>query len=395
MLLFSMIFSLFTAIGEVDLIVPSFSEMQNIFGLSPFMVELALSLNLLSHLIAALFAATLADRYGRKKVMLYGFIVYMAGSIIGALAHDFNIILLGRILQGAGVAPVIVLAYLIAIDNYPTSEQGRVMGLLNGSVALSLSLAPVLGSYVTDMYGYQGNFWLMLFGGGAAALILTYVVPKDKEYNPEAKFGLGHYMSLLKHRKAMLYVTFVSLMIATYYTFVGTASLLFIQGFGLDLSEFGFFMASATLTYGLLSIFSGSLIIFFGKKTLFKVSISFLLFHLVASAYLLFHSDADAILVLAVSLIFVLGMVIPVNEGFVMALESMEGGQARASALIGTLKWVFTIIGVQTASHFFHGAYLPIVMTLMLMIGFSMIILLFAYTKDDSFSKMLSSSEPD
>lgn len=100
MLLFAVIFSLITAISEVDIIVPSFPEIQSLYRLSPFMVELVLGLNLLAHCIAALFAANIGDRFGRKKTIISGFILFAAGGFIGALVDNFYIILASRVIQG-------------------------------------------------------------------------------------------------------------------------------------------------------------------------------------------------------------------------------------------------------------------------------------------------------
>ncbi|MFM7187959.1 MAG: hypothetical protein ACKO14_09100 [Armatimonadota bacterium] len=83
------------------------------------------------------------------------------------------------------------------------------------------------------------------------------------------------------------------------------------------------------------------------------------------------------------------------NEGFVMGLESMPGGQARASALIGTFKWIFTVIGVQTATWFFQENYMPIGITLIVMMGSGLALMLYAYNRDPAFQKLIQSQPAD
>ncbi|HEC5301892.1 TPA: MFS transporter [Enterobacter asburiae] len=391
MFLFSIIFSLITAIGEVDMIVPSFPEMQILYRLSPFMVELALGLNLLAHCIAALFAANIGDRFGRKKTIILGFTLFVVGGLIGALAGNFYIILAGRLIQGIGVAPAIVLSYIIAMDRYPVSEQGRIMGLLNGTVALTLSVAPVLGSFISLQYGYQGNFWLMVTTGFLAIAIVYSGIPSDKAGGSSIKLGLRQYIPLLKNTNAMIYIAFVSMLIASYYTFVGLASLLFIQGLGMGLRDFGLYMSASTLTFGIYSIFSGKIIKYFGKFNVFLMSLIFIGLFIISSIGIIIFDIASPLLIIASVLLFILGMVVPVNEGYVMGLESFPDGQARASALIGTLKWVFTVAGVQTASIFFNGNYKAIGITLTLMISVSIFLMVMAYAKDNRFRILLNS----
>nr|WP_254081873.1 MFS transporter [Enterobacter asburiae] len=365
--------------------------MQILYRLSPFMVELALGLNLLAHCIAALFAANIGDRFGRKKTIILGFTLFVVGGLIGALAGNFYIILAGRLIQGIGVAPAIVLSYIIAMDRYPVSEQGRIMGLLNGTVALTLSVAPVLGSFISLQYGYQGNFWLMVTTGFLAIAIVYSGIPSDKAGGSSIKLGLRQYIPLLKNTNAMIYIAFVSMLIASYYTFVGLASLLFIQGLGMGLRDFGLYMSASTLTFGIYSIFSGKIIKYFGKFNVFLMSLIFIGLFIISSIGIIIFDIASPLLIIASVLLFILGMVVPVNEGYVMGLESFPDGQARASALIGTLKWVFTVAGVQTASIFFNGNYKAIGITLTLMISVSIFLMVMAYAKDNRFRILLNS----
>ncbi|BEU77990.1 multidrug effflux MFS transporter [Enterobacter asburiae] len=391
MLLFAVIFSLITAISEVDIIVPSFPEIQSLYRLSPFMVELVLGLNLLAHCIAALFAANIGDRFGRKKTIISGFILFAAGGFIGALVDNFYIILASRVIQGVGVAPAIVLSYIIAMERYPVSEQGRIMGLLNGTIALTLSIAPVLGSFLSLHYGYQGNFWLMVTTGIIAIATIYIGIPSDNTGDSGIKLGLSQYTPVLKSINTMIYIVFVSMLIATYYTFVGLASLFFIQGLGMGLRDFGYYMAALTLTFGIYSIFSGKIIKLLGKFNAFLMSIVFIGLFIISSTLVIIFDLASPLFILACVLLFVVGMVVPVNEGYVMALESFPDGKARASALIGTLKWIFTVAGVQTASIFFNGNFKAIGVTLTVMLSLSISLMFMAYAKDSRFRNLLNS----
>jgi DHA1 family bicyclomycin/chloramphenicol resistance-like MFS transporter len=389
MFLFAIVFSLLVGISEVDLIVPSFPELQKVFGLSAFEVELALSLNLLAHCILALFAGNLGDRFGHKRVILYGFSIFVLGSLLGAVANDFTFVLIGRMLQGAGVAPAIVLSYIIAMDKYPVAEHGRIMGMLNGVVAVSLSAAPIVGSYVSLYYGYIGNFFLMMVSGILGLIILMLFIPKDKKSYASPPMHLGAYWAILKNGTTLLFVLFTSLLIASYYTFVGTASILFIDGLQVPLADFGLYMMMATLTYGVFSILSGRLIQRIGKKNAFKLSVALLLTFVASSFYLMLSPVQPPALILLSSLFFILGMVIPVNEMFVSALNSLPQAKGQVSALISTLKWVFTIAGVQISSFFYQGNYLPIGLTIIMMILTCLILLYVIAYRNPSFKDTL------
>ena len=391
MFLFSIIFSLIVGISEIDLIVPSFPEMQKVFGLSPSIVELTLSLNLIAHCIAALFAGNLGDRYGHKRVILYGFSLFIFGSLLGALAYNFHILLIGRILQGIGVAPAIVLSYLIAMEKYPPSDHGQIMGLLNGVVAISLSAAPVLGSYVSLHYGYKGNFALMAMSGVLGGVILLIFIPRSNVTREKVRLHINEYLPVLKNKASMQYILLSALLMATYYTFVGTASLLFVEGLGLSLSDFGMYMSIATLTFGLFSIFSGKIFKLAGKRNTLFASMLLLCHFLVAAFLLAINSVNTPALILSTNMLFIVGMIAPLNEGFALALKNAPEAQGKVSALISTFKWLFTVIGVQTASYFYHGSYFPIGITLISMISLCVLLIIFVYRQDSKLKITLNS----
>lgn len=394
MFIVAIAFAILVAASEIDLIVPSFPELQSTFNLSPFSVELTLSLNLLAHCIAGLFAGNLGDKFGRRQVILYGFVLFIFGSLLGAFAPNFELLLLARIVQGIGVAPGIVLGYVVAMERYPPSEQGKIMGLLNGVLAMTLSAAPVFGSYISFYFSYQGNFGFMAISGALGLLVLSLFVPNDKQHNKEIGLHLNEYLPVLKNKTTMLYIFWISLIPGAYYTFVGIASLLFVKGFGLSLSEFGIYMGVITFTFGFFSILSGKIMELMGRRNAFHVSLLFLLGFLLSIAALVSGIKNTPEFVLLSTLLFSIGAVIPINEGFVLAMESMPEAKGKISALVSTLKWVLTMIGVQTASYFYHGSYLPIGITLFVMIILSLFVMIITYKKDVNFKNAFDALSP-
>ncbi len=87
---------------EFDLFVPSFPELQHQFTLSPFWLEALLSVNFLGYCLSLFFVGGLADRYGRKPVLLLGLIIFIIGSVLCLWAPFYSLLLIGRFLHGMG-----------------------------------------------------------------------------------------------------------------------------------------------------------------------------------------------------------------------------------------------------------------------------------------------------
>src|SRR3990167_1884468 len=89
---------------EFDLFVPSFPQLQSHFNLTAFWVEALLSVNFIGYCLSLFFVGGLADRYGRKPIILLGLIIFVIGSILCLSTASYKLILAGRFLQGIGVA---------------------------------------------------------------------------------------------------------------------------------------------------------------------------------------------------------------------------------------------------------------------------------------------------
>ena len=110
----------------------------------------------------------LSDKFGRKKLIFIGLILFFLGSVIAATSTDIYGVILGRFIQGSGAIASVLMALLSDL----TSEESRTkaMALVGMSIGVSFSLALVIGPIVAEWHGLQGVFWL------TAALALFGVV---------------------------------------------------------------------------------------------------------------------------------------------------------------------------------------------------------------------------
>lgn len=365
------VFSVFVAGAEIDIAIPSFPQMRAFFDITPFMVELVLGINLLFHCIAALFCGGLGDKFGKKRVINIGFILFIIGSGICAITTNFYVLLFGRIIQGIGVAPAMVLSFIIALEHHKDKE--NIMGIFNGVATISICIAPTIGSYVNLYFGWQGNFWLLFILGIIALVLFQIFIPNDKTYNPAIKIGILQYIALMKNKIIALYVLTLCLTIGAYYTFVGLAPILFIEAFNVKLEYFGMYQGLMTLTFGIFSLVSGKVVQLIGKTKSIFASLFLIFCFCISSLLFVIFDVRNPNLIMGGMLLLSVGVVIPCNAIFVRALEILPEAKGRISALISTMKWVFSVIGIQTASYFYNDSYKSIGIVITFMILFSVL----------------------
>ena len=114
---------------EFDLFVPGFPQLQHYFGLTPFWVEALLSVNFIGYCFSLFFVGGLADRYGRKPIILLGLTIFTIGSIL-CLCTSSYLFICWPFFAGVGVVAADP-QFLIIADSYSLKEQQFLMAMLN------------------------------------------------------------------------------------------------------------------------------------------------------------------------------------------------------------------------------------------------------------------------
>jgi predicted MFS family arabinose efflux permease len=118
-----------------------------------------------------------SDRYGRKRVIVFGLVLFALGSVIAAYADDIWITILGRAIQGAGAISSAVVAF--AADLTRDQHRTKTMALIGGSIALMFALSLVAAPAMYRLIGMSGIFLFIGALSTAAIFWTIYVVPAE------------------------------------------------------------------------------------------------------------------------------------------------------------------------------------------------------------------------
>ena len=116
-----------------------------------------------------------SDRYGRKRIIIIGLLVFAIGSFVAALAQDIWFIIFGRALQGAGAVSAAVTA--LAADLTREQHRTKVMALIGSSIGLMFALSLVAAPALDALIGLSGLFVLTGLLSLAAIVLVARVVP--------------------------------------------------------------------------------------------------------------------------------------------------------------------------------------------------------------------------
>ncbi|TQL48571.1 EmrB/QacA subfamily drug resistance transporter [Homoserinimonas aerilata] len=129
----------------------------------------------------------MGDLIGRKSLLIAAILVFMVGSVIGALAGDMTMMIAARVVQGIGGGGLMILSQAIIADVVPARERGRYMGIMGAVFAVSSVAGPLLGGWLTEGVGWRWTFWINIPVGllalGAAVFLLH--LPKHRSVRPK------------------------------------------------------------------------------------------------------------------------------------------------------------------------------------------------------------------
>lgn len=153
----------------VDTYLPSFPAIEADFSVSAADVQQTLSLYLIAFAVMTLFHGTLSDSFGRRPVVLVNTAIFTLASVGCALAATFEQLVLFRMLQGASAGAGIVVGRAIIRDSFEGHAAQRLMSLVTMIFGLAPAVAPVVGGWLQEAFGWRSVF---LFLVGYSALLL-------------------------------------------------------------------------------------------------------------------------------------------------------------------------------------------------------------------------------
>lgn len=358
---------------EFDLFVPSFPELQSHFDISPFWVEALLSVNFIGFFFSLFIVASLADRYGRKPVILAGLAIFILGSCLCLWAWNYRILLTGRFLQGLGIASPSILSFVIIADSYDLKQQQRFMAILNGLMNISAGAAPVLGSYITMYFNWHGNFATLLLMGLITSAMAIFFIPAGKKSECQEPATAGGYISIFKSKTLMFLIISLVFSFVPYWVFVGMSPLLYMKDLGVSLAEFGYYQGSFAFIFALGSVFYGLIINKYDQRKMLYISNLIWFFSLIMITLACMMNCRSPLLIMLAFLPYVIGQIIPTTILYPLCVNLMPEAKARVSAIIQGARLILSGLSLQIAGFYYTGSFQNIGMIMSIFITFAIV----------------------
>lgn len=229
---------------STDLYLPALPRMAESFKAATSLINLTLILFFVFYAAGTLFWGPLSDKYGRKRVLLTGLVIYTAASALCALSGNVYQLIVFRVLQAIASGAATSVAQAVVKDVYSGRKRESVLALVTSMAMISPIVAPVVGALVLNFTTWRGVFWVLAVVGlmvtaGAVAMEETI----GQRYTGNIIQSMGRLGVVAKNPGfASLLLTF-SLMAIPMMSFISASSYIYVDQFGLSEQMFSYFFA--------------------------------------------------------------------------------------------------------------------------------------------------------
>ena len=236
-----------------DLYLPALPTLQRELGASVNAAQLTLSVLIACFGLGQLVCGPLADRYGRRPVLLGGLALYTVASLMSTRSGSIDALIGWRALQGTAMAAAVTCARSIVRDLYQPHEGARVMSRALTGLGIIAMTSPIVGGIVVQWLHWQAALLVLaLFGVVALALVALRYEETVPQRNPQAT----RLATLLKNWGAVLtnptFRAWVALLCCTFgglFFLLAGSSFVFIEVLGSSRVAYGVILATSSLAY--------------------------------------------------------------------------------------------------------------------------------------------------
>jgi DHA1 family bicyclomycin/chloramphenicol resistance-like MFS transporter len=333
-----------TALGpfSIDMYLPGFSGIAKDLHTTVAKVSMSLSSYFIGISVGQLLYGPLLDRFGRKKPLFVGLMVYILASLGCIYVNNIDTFIFLRFIQAIGSCAATVASVAMVRDLFPVKDIPKVFSLLMLVLGLSPMLAPTIGGYVTEDFGWHIVFLILMCMG--IVILIASQVGLPNSYKPDTSISLkpkpiiSNFMKVLKEPQFYTYAFTGSIAFSGLFTYVAASPIVFMDIYHVDAKTYGWifafmsvsFIGSSQLNSLLLKRFSSEQMILTALISQSVISIVFLILSL---NNLLGLYETITMLFLFLGC---LGISNPNTAGLTMAPFAKNAGSA--SALMGAIQ---------------------------------------------------------
>lgn len=345
---------------SIDMYLPSLPTIARDFSTSLSTVQFSLASYFIGLALGQVFYGPVTDRYGRKKPLYFGIILYGLSSLGCALTPSVEILIFFRFTQALGACAGMVISRAIVRDKFHARDSARVFSLLMLIMGIAPILAPLGGGYLASHFGWRSIFWILLGMSVFTLLCIIFFLPEthQESHKNNPKEILRIYRGILKSGPFVGFTMSGGFAGAAMFAYITGSPWVFMDHFKLSPESYAWIFGSNAFGLIFFSQMNAKILKKYGPQDILKVIYPMLA--LVGVGLMIAGLvDAGFYVVLGLLFIFIstLGMTFPNSTASALATQGTYAGSA--SGLMGTMQFATSAVVSGLVSYFHNETMIP------------------------------------
>lgn len=350
---------------SIDMYLPTFPTIAREFHATEAQIQLTLSGYMAGFTLGQLAYGPLSDRFGRRRVLMSGILIYIAMSVLCALATSAETLTVFRFFQAIGGGAGTVLSRAIIRDRYHGPMMARVMSLMLTIILFAPMIAPVIGGHMLVWFGWRSVFWALVAFGTVAFAVVFFAISESLPEDRRSSFGLRPlcrgYATVLTNRGALGYILSGGVTFGALFSFLSGASFVFIEYYGMAPENMGYIFTAnvvGVMTGGWLN---SRLVVSKGVREMMTIGTSLLLVGAAILFVLVYTGVGGMWGAIAGIMIFTLPLNLINANAAAGTLEYFPNLAGTASAVVGAIRYGCGAVSGLVVGLLYDGTPMPMV----------------------------------
>jgi DHA1 family bicyclomycin/chloramphenicol resistance-like MFS transporter len=378
-----LILGLLTAIGplSIDMYLPGFSVIATDLNTSIEMVGYSLSSFFIGICAGQLLSGPLLDRFGRKKPLYVGLVVYILASIGCGLSDSVEMLIGFRFLQALGGCVGMVAPSAVVRDSFPVEQSAKVFSMLILILGVSPILAPTLGGFIISGWGWQPVFFVLAAITLLILIIVVIALPEtrqpDPHYSLHPKAIIGNFLEVIKNRQFMTYAMAGNTVSAGLFAYLAGSPFVFMEMHDVSQQAYGWIFGLIAAGLITASQFNNLILKKHKSEKILRtvITIQVILGIIMWTGSWLNLFNLYSLIIIIMLFLSCQGFIFPNAAAMAMAPFTKHAGSA--AALMGAIQMALGAFASALVGIFFNATSMPMVTTMLAfcLTGFTLLVI--------------------
>jgi MFS transporter, DHA1 family, multidrug resistance protein len=357
MITFTLVLGSVIVNSAVNMNTPVLPDISDYFGISDNLTQWTIISFFLGTAIAALFYGPLADYYGRRIMLLIGMGLFCASSVACMAATGIYGLITARFIQGLGGVASSVIWLTIIKDIYKGNDSVRILNVFNITISISLSIAPIIGSFSASLWGWRGSFAILSILSFLHLILVFFVIPETLYLASRpfisAKKAFQGFRVVFFNRDFVTLSIINGIIHGVHAAQMPLFSLYFQDGLGISRDSFALYQFIPILFYSLSAVFVRNTVNQQGISKTFILGMYWLALYSLSVVVTMLWFPSSAIIIGGTYCIFSICCPFIATVVTTLAMESVpEMGGVSSSAMTSTRQLMASIIAFSGAQFY-------------------------------------------